>query len=215
MFSQIIFVILEIGIIIFKNWMNIKMNQIELKYANDLKEILYKNQTIMQILKTLKRLEPHAYIAAGIIRNTVWAHLHDQVYLLENTEVDVIFYDEKNYLNDAEKLQQEMTKIFPNMQWDITNQALVHTWYKTDTGESIAPLTSIEHALSLWPETATSVAVRLNDLNEIVYVAPFGLADLFELKLRWNKTLVSHQVFLDRLKAKNFLGKWSKLELID
>ena len=187
----------------------------EEKYSENLKEILSKNQIIMQILTTLKMLEPHAYIAAGIIRNTVWAHLHDQPYDLENTEVDVVFYDEKNPLNHAKNLQKEMMRIFPNMEWDITNQALVHTWYKTDTGESIAPLTSIEHALSLWPETATSVAVRLNDKNEIQYVAPFGLADLFELKLRWNKTLVSHQVFLYRLKTKNFLEKWSKLKLID
>lgn len=189
--------------------------KMEEKYSENLKEILSKNQTIMQILTTLKMLEPNAYIAAGIIRNTVWAHLHDQSYDLENTEVDVVFYDEKDPLNHAENLQKEMMRIFPNMEWDITNQALVHTWYKTDTGESIAPLTSIEHALSLWPETATSVAVRLNDKNEIEYVAPFGLADLFELKLRWNKTLVSHQVFLHRLRTKKFLEKWSKLKLID
>ena len=192
-----------------------RVMKMEEKYSENLKEILSKNQIIMQILTMLKMLEPHAYIAAGIIRNTVWAHLHDRSYDLENTEVDVVFYDEKNPLNHAKNLQKEMMRIFPNMEWDITNQALVHTWYKTDTGESIAPLTSIEHALSLWPETATSVAVRLNDKNEIQYVAPFGLADLFELKLRWNKTLVSHQVFLYRLKTKNFLEKWSKLKLID
>lgn len=183
-------------------------------YTQDLKDILLNNSNIMQILKVLKILEPNAYLAAGIIRNTVWAYLHGQSYSLENTEVDVIFYDPLDACY-IEKLQKEIVEIFPNMQWDITNQALVHTWYKTDIGENIAQLTSIEHALSLWPETATSVAVRLNDLNEIEYVAPFGLSDLFELNLRWNKKLVSHDVFLNRLKTKNFLGKWSKLKLID
>ena len=191
-----------------------KMINMEEKYAENLKNILLKNTNIMQILKALKAIESQAYIAAGIIRNTVWAHLHDQEYALENTEVDVIFYDVSDDCH-AENLQIEMSKIFPNMQWDITNQALVHTWYKTDTGENIAPLRSIEHALSLWPETATAIAVRLNQLNEIEYIAPFGLSDLFELKLRWNKNLVSHDVFLYRLKTKDFLGKWSKLKLID
>lgn len=190
------------------------MMNMEEKYHENLKDILTKNTNIMQILKALKVLEPQAYIAAGIIRNTVWAHLHDQLYALENTEVDVIFYDAFDD-SCAENLEKEMSKIFSNMQWDITNQALVHTWYKTDAGEKIAPLTSIEHALSLWPETATAIAVRLNQLNEIEYIAPFGLSDLFELKLRWNKNLVSHDVFLHRLKTKNFLGKWSKLKLID
>ena len=190
------------------------MINMEEKYAENLKNILLKNPNIMNILKALNALEPQAYIAAGIIRNTVWAYLHDQPYSLENTEVDVILYDVFDD-SHADNLKTEMSKIFPNMQWDITNQALVHTWYKTDTGENIAPLTSIEHALSLWPETATSVAVCLKTMNEIEYIAPFGLSDLFELKLRWNKNLVSHDVFLNRLKTKNFLGKWSKLKLID
>ena len=70
-----------------------KMINMEEKYAENLKNILLKNTNIMQILKALKAIESQAYIAAGIIRNTVWAHLHDQEYALENTEVDVIFYD--------------------------------------------------------------------------------------------------------------------------
>lgn len=191
------------------------MIKVEETYTNDLTRLLLNHSKIMQILKVLRSVEPEAYIAAGVIRNTVWSHLHEQSYCLENTEVDVIFYHtygDDFYVNN---LQKKLALSFPNIEWDITNQALVHTWYKIDTGESIAPLTSIEHALSLWPETATSVAVRLNEENEIEYIAPFGLADLFELKLRWNKKLVSHQVFLDRLKEKKFLEKWSKLELID
>lgn len=183
-------------------------------YAEKLKSIILKNKNIMKILNTLKLCEPQAFIAAGIIRNTVWADLHNQSYDLEGSEVDVIFYDPFNE-KKANHLQQKMVKIFPHMQWDITNQALVHTWYTTETDENIKPLTSIEHALSLWPETATSIAVRLNNINELEYVAPFGLSDLFELKLRWNKKLVSHNVFLDRLKTKDFLGKWPKLRLIN
>ncbi len=87
-----------------------KMINMEEKYAKNLKDILTKNPNIMQILKALKAIEPQAYIAAGIIRNTVWAHLHDQPYALENTEVDVIFYDVfDNY--HAENLQKEMHRM--------------------------------------------------------------------------------------------------------
>lgn len=108
-----------------------------------------------------------------------------------------------------------MIEAFPNIHWDITNQALVHEWYRTDNGASIAPLLSIEHALSLWPETATAIAIRLNKQNQIECIAPFGLRDLFELKLRWNSALVSHAVFKQRIHQKKFLEKWSKLELIE
>ncbi len=34
-------------------------------------------------------------------------------------------------------------------------------------------------------ETVTALALRLKD-DELELIAPFGLADLFELKLRWN-----------------------------
>ncbi len=186
----------------------------EEKYAESLREMLWKNNRMMQILKTLKGFAPEAFIATGMIRNTVWANLHDQSYDLDGREVDVIFYDPFNKVS-ADDLQQKMAIVFPNMQWDVTNQAFVHTWYRTDCGEKIAPISSVTHALSLWPETATSVALRLNAQHEIEYVAPFGLADLFELKLCWNKNLVSHSVFLQRLKSKRFLEKWPKRIRID
>jgi len=50
--------------------------------------------------------------------------------------------------------------------------------------------------------------------NELEIIAPFGLDDLFELKLRWNATLVSHDVFMQRMEEKQFLQKWNKLSLL-
>ena len=187
----------------------------QMPYEDQLIQILTRHSFIMQILSELNRIDPKAYIAAGIIRNTVWAYLHDIDYPLNHTEVDVIFHDAKDHGKHANMIQKHMLSHFPNIEWDVTNQALVHTWYKKDNGESIAPLTSIEHALSLWPETATAIAVKLNDQHQIECLAPFGLEDLFELKLRWNPTLVSHQAFMKRLESKRFLERWSKLKLIN
>ncbi|MBL8321362.1 MAG: nucleotidyltransferase family protein, partial [Acinetobacter sp.] len=77
----------------------------------------------------------------------------------------------------------------------------------------IQPLRSISHAVSLWPETATVVAVRLDAQGNLQILAPLGLADLFQLRLRWNPALVSCTVFLDRARSKGFLAKWPKLKL--
>ena len=68
--------------------------------------------------------------------------------------------------------------------------------------------------MSLWPETATAVAVRLLENNELEIIAPLGLDDLFELKLRWNTALVSHHVFMQRMEEKQFLRRWNKLRLL-
>ena len=190
------------------------VDKIEEFYSSKLKDLFIKNEKIIEILKILKTYAPQAYLAAGVIRNTVWAHLHGQSFSLDQTEIDVIFYDPQDNGHKALELQKKMINLFPNIEWDITNQAKVHVWYQTDTGTFIPPLRSIEHALSLWSETATAIAVHLNDQDEIEYIAPFGLADLFELKLCWNQRLVSRDVFLARLNKKKFLEKWPKLQII-
>lgn len=190
------------------------MHRSKQKYASEFKDILFDNKKLMHILTTLRTFDAQAYLAAGIIRNTVWAYLQDQSYDLEQTEIDVIFYDPQDNGHKALELQKKMINCFPNIEWDITNQATVHLWYQTDQGESIPPLKSLEHALSMWPETSTCIALRLNDHDEFEYIAPFGLADLFELKLCWNQRLVSRDVFLARLNKKKFLKKWPKLQII-
>lgn len=194
---------------------------LEKHYRQQLEFLVFEHRMIMSILKALHSVEPNAYIAAGIIRNSVWAHLHEVEYELNTTEVDVIFHDDAQpHPHRSNDIMLAMREQFPQMQWDVTNQATVHHWYRKETGERIAPLQSIEHALSMWPETATAVAVRLIRSNESVQdqleiVSPFGLSDLFELKLRWNPTLVSHAGFLKRLNEKQFLQRWSKLQWIE
>lgn len=187
----------------------------EVQFQQQLQQLIQQHPFIMQILTTLYDIEPNAYIAAGIIRNTVWAALHGWNYVLDGSEVDVIFYDEAPDHDRSNDIQHDMMSHFPHMEWDVTNQATVHHWYRLDDGTAIEPLKSIEHALSLWPETATAVAIRLNANHELEIVAPFGLQDLFELKLRWNPQLVSHAGFLKRMQTKQFLIRWPQLKWID
>ena len=185
-------------------------------YTEQLFALLQQHAPLMAILRELRVLAPHAYIAAGVLRHLVWAHLHEQAYVLDHTEIDVVFYDPRPQSRIYEQQWAEnLTEKFPNIQWDVTNQAWVHLWYRTDQNQGIAPLTSIAHALSLWPETATALAVRLDQNHQLECIAPLGLDDLFELKLRWNPTLVSYQVFERRLLTKQFLNKWSKLRLVN
>ncbi len=189
--------------------------QLEAIYGERLQQLIQQHDGIMSILKQLQLVDASAYIAAGVIRNMLWSVLHQYSYILSYTEVDVIFYDAEDNGAHSDQIQTQMQSFFPSIQWDVTNQALVHHWYRLDNGDSISPLTSISHALSLWPETATAVAVRLNARDQLEIVAPFGLTDLFELKLRWNPRLVSRATFLQRMEAKQFLQRWPKLSLLE
>jgi uncharacterized protein len=175
-------------------------------------QIVQAHTELMQVLKTLQTLDATAYVAAGVLRHVVWAHLHAMSYSLSGTEIDVIFYDQDD--EHALRLKHVLETEFPEIQWDVTNQATVHQWYRTEKNESIAPLQSIAQALSFWPETATAIALRLDGQHDFELIAPFGLQDLFELKLRWNPTLVSYHIFEQRCINKRFLEKWPRLKLI-
>lgn len=185
-------------------------------YQTKLKQMISTHDALMQTLMDLREVDASAFLSAGVIRNFVWSVLHDQDYDIAQIEIDVIFYDAQDELAIKEQnLEGYLKKKFPKNEWDVVNQAFVHTWYETEDGKSIAPLQSIHHALSLWPETATAVAIRLLDNDDFEVIAPLGLEDLFELKLRWNDRLVSHAVFLERVRYKRFLERWRQLQLID
>ena len=184
-------------------------------YQNLLKKNLLKHRDLYARLLFLREVKPEAFCSAGVIRNLIWSVAHDQHYELSQTEIDVIFYDTEDESGFEQRHLAEILKQqFPENDWDVVNQAWVHQWYTTEGGASIAPLQSIQHALSLWPETATAVAVRLLENNALEIIAPFGLDDLFELKLRWNAALVSHDVFMQRMEEKQFLQKWNNLSLL-
>lgn len=185
-------------------------------YQSILFELITQSPALSAILQTLSRLHPHAYLSAGILRNTVWAYLHGQSFDLQYSDVDVIYCDATEMDQHSQKqLQHNLERLFPQQQWDVVNQALVHTWYRGENGKRIQPLTSVEHALSLWPDTATAIAVRVNASGELELIAPFGLQDLFELKLRWNSALVSYATFKKRVDSKQWLQQWPQLKEVD
>jgi uncharacterized protein len=184
-------------------------------FERKLIDLIKQHKLLFSLLVTLKKIEPVAYLSAGVIRNTIWSYLHAQEFDLEGTEVDVIYFDptELNY-EKSKTIQQQLEHAFPVIDWDVTNQALVHTWYKTSEGQNIQAYTSLIHAITNWPETATAIAVRMNEENDLEIIAPLGLGDLFNLRLRWNSQGVAYEVFQRRIKEKNFLIKWPKLKLV-
>jgi hypothetical protein len=69
---------------------------------------------------------------------------------------------------------------------EARNQARVHFWFETKFGESYAPLSSTAEALERFASATFAVGVRLEPDDRLHVEAPFGLADLFALRLRPN-----------------------------
>ena len=68
----------------------------------------------------------------------------------------------------------------------MRSQARVHVWFGGHFGEPYAPLSYTAEALERFVSPMFAVGVRLMRDDRLHIAAPFGLADLFALRLRSN-----------------------------
>lgn len=150
-----------------------------MEYKNSLKKILLDDPVRMSILYAVQALELNdGWIGAGFIRDAVWDHLHGYELSPVSGDVDVVWFDSENCTPDLDRvLEERLKQQLPSYDWSVKNQARMHL----RNGDH--PYTSTGNALFYWPETATAVAVRLGPKG-IDITAPYGLCDLFELRLR-------------------------------
>jgi uncharacterized protein len=154
------------------------------------------------------------YIGAGVITQSVWNYLHDYPPSFGIGDADIIYFDEKGTLGDEQGLEERLNEHLEDLPFtiDVTNEALVHFWYKEKFGKSIIPYSSAEAAIDTWPTTASAVGVQRKEGREFSIYAPFGLEDMFEMIVRPNKCLITADVY--RKKADKWKARWPKLTII-
>ena len=182
--------------------------------------VLIKNDPWMvEILKAVKRLKlPDWWIGAGFVRGKVWDSLHGYTSRTPLSDIDVIYFDEEDFLDSEtkeESTKQEkiyegkLEKLIPGVDWSVTNQARMHVFHNTN------PYKSSQEALADWVETATCVGVKIDDKNDFVLTAPHGIHDLVNLILKpTTKTEKNLEGFHTRIANKKWLTKWPKLKLL-
>ena len=69
---------------------------------------------------------------------------------------------------------------------EVRNQARVHLWFEAKFSEPYGPLSCTAEALERFASATFAVGVRLEPNDRLHIEAPFGLADLFALRLRPN-----------------------------
>lgn len=185
-------------------------------YRQELSRLIRSTPWLMSILETVRECNPPDWlVGAGVIRNLVWDHLHQYQTPTPLADIDVIFFDPQDVRPERDRMaQQQLAQRLPHVPWEATNQAAVHLWYEEVFGFSVPALHTSEEAVGTWPETATSVAVRLLATDEIYIVAPCGLSDLFKMVLRRNPSRVTRELFVQRLHSKEILRKWPQVQVI-
>ncbi len=161
-----------------------------------------------------------ACIGAGAVRNLVWDHLHgrpapQQAADLNAADIDVAYFDAGEPPGDERLHQARLAALLPGLPWEVTNQAHVHHWFEAHFGHAVAPLASLSEAVASWPEYATCVAVALDDQDRLQIIAPWGLDDLFGLRVRRNPQRVSLATYRQRCASKRYAERWPRVQVVD
>jgi len=179
-------------------------------------ELVASSHTLMRALRAARTLALPAWcIGAGAVRNLVWDHLHGYTAETPAPDIDLVYFDAGQVGRSFEaSLAEQLTHLEPGFRWDVVNQAGVHLWLASQGGVQQQPFASLADGIASWPETATCVGVSLQPSGAIEVVAPHGLADLFDMVVRWNPSRVPRAVFEERVASKRFSARWPRVHVL-
>lgn len=172
-------------------------------------QILAKDALRMEALHILRsRNLTHGWIGAGFVRDAVWDALHERPQSAPTADVDVLWFDVQDATWERDRaLEGWFRERQAMLCWSVKNQARMHL----HNGD--VPYCSVGDAMRFWPETATAIAVRLGENGEIEVNAPFGLDDLFALRLRPGPAFLSERrgIFERRVESKCWLTRYPRV----
>jgi hypothetical protein len=168
------------------------MSDLETRLAS----ILLQTPGLMRVLAVARRLElPDWMVFSGAIYQPVWNHLTGRPLEHGLKDYDLAYFDPVDLSYEAEDVViRRVAEAFEPPLRDmveVRNQARVHLWFEDHFGEPYTPLGDSAGALSRFTATAFAVGARLDADGRLTIVAPFGLEDLFAMRLRPNPSRAS------------------------
>lgn len=183
-----------------------------INYESQLLQIIKSDNYIISVLKSVEKLKLNdAWVAAGLIRNKVWDHLHNTSTPIN--DIDVIYFDSTDTSLKTEKnLEKKLEALMPDQPWSVKNQARMHL--KNDFGRFKSSYDGVAH----FPETPTAVAVKLLN-SELKIMAPYGLEDLFNKIVKPTPPFQNNNklrsIYNERMNKKRWAEIWSDLSIED
>lgn len=168
-------------------------------------------------LHTVKTLQLNSWcIGAGAVRNLVWDELSGKREPSALADVDVAYFDATDVSAARDQqLQRALTKLRPNVPWEVTNQAGVHLWFADYFGHQVEPVHALVEAVATWPEYATSVGLTIDGADSLQVIAPLGLDDLFSMTVRHNQARASVANYQARIAQKKYREQWPGVTIIE
>lgn len=135
---------------------------------------------------------PDWLIVSGAIYNTIWNALTGQAPGYGIKDIDLFYFDGGDLSWEAEDaVIRSGEKHFAGLPLpvEIRNQARVHLWYEKRFGRQCPAYRNSVHALSFFASRTHAVGVRLNTDDTLTVHAPFGLTDIFAMRIVPNRAL--------------------------
>ncbi|MES2897140.1 MAG: nucleotidyltransferase family protein [Pseudomonadota bacterium] len=179
-----------------------------------LETILRAAPSLMRVMETARKLDlPDWLLFSGAIYQRALNHLtgRDPDYGIK--DYDLGYFDpDVSYEAEDLVIKQVAAAFEPPLRemLEVRNQARVHLWFEGKFGEPYAPLGSSAEALGRFTSATFAVGARLERNGRMTIVAPFGLEDIFALRLRPNPTLKTNG-FLRTAQAAQ--ARWPELSI--
>jgi uncharacterized protein len=184
--------------------------------AAELSEILLSSDRLVEILRAGRACNPPNWLlVGGAIRTVVWDHLHGYEEPTAFRDVDLGYFDAADIRRESQdRIEGELRALLPEIPWQATNHAAVHLWYGQRFGYDVPPLRSIDEAVACMPDTTTCVGVRLTESDELAVTAPFGVADLMSMVVRWNPARTTAELYDRRVREKGLAQRWPGVTIL-
>jgi uncharacterized protein len=163
----------------------------ESEFRERLTAILTATPLLMQVLSVARYLSlPDWLVFSGAIYQPVLNNLTGRPLDYGIKDYDLAYFDASDLSYEAEdavirRVRAPFDEPLRSMV-QVRNQARVHLWFEGKFGEQYPPLSRTAEALERFTSATFAVGVRLEPDDRLHIEAPFGLADLFALRLRPN-----------------------------
>lgn len=184
-----------------------------MKHAETLEALVRRSDSLMTVLRAARALElPDWLIFSGAVYQKVFNHLTGRPEDYGLKDYDLGYFDASDLSWDAEDrvIRRAASELPPPLDTlvEVRNQARVHLWFEGRFGEPYARLSCSAEALERFVTPANAVGVRLEPDDRLTIAAPFGLDDLFNLRLRPNPNRPAGDF---RRKVSGVVARWPEL----
>lgn len=156
---------------------------------------------------------PGWYLAAGAVVQTIWNAVTGRPPTYGIDDYDLVYHDATDLSWAAEDaVIRRGAALFPGYDVQIRNEARVHLWYEEKFGVPCAPFPSTEAAIDAFVATTCAVGVRQEPGGGWRVYAPYGLADVFALRLRPNPVLATREAY--EAKTRRWKALWPELTVL-